>query len=182
MVRYNPDAEAGSGPYYGGLAPHSLIHTLRRIEVKLDAILRLLEPQHEAVQIGLALPTITRNGAIVPNIQLANDTIETITIVTTDAAGATVAAPAGDVFTVVSSNPASLTAAIGTDKSGAPAVVLTPLVQVSPGLTFTVTDSAGLASDAQGVDIVADLAPKAIGLDIADATTVAQAVPTAPGP
>jgi len=147
---------------------------------RIEFFLRERAPQ--IARIDFALPTITRNGDIVPNIQLANDTVETITIVTTDAAGATVPAPAGDTFTVVSSNPASLGAAIGTDKNGAPAVVLTPLVQVSPGLTFTVTDSAGLASDAQGVDIVADLAPKTISLDIADATTAPQAVPTAPGP
>lgn len=134
------------------------------------------------MRIGLSLPTITRNGEIVPNIQLANDTVETITIVTTDAAGTTVPAPAADVFSVVSSNPTSLSASIGKDAAGNPAVVLTPLVQASSGLTVTITDSAGLASDAQGVDIVQDLAPKAIGLSTGTATTAPQAVPTAPGP
>ena len=117
-----------------------------------------------------------------PNYELMNDQVSTVTIKTTDSSGNTEAAPAGDVFSVVSSNPASLGAVIGTDASGAPAVVLTPLVQVSPGITVTVSDSAGLAQFVQIVDIVSDVAPTNVVLDIADAATVAQAVPTAPGP
>lgn len=113
---------------------------------------------------------------------LANDSIATIPIVTADAAGDFVSPPKGDTFSAVSSNPASLTAAIGTTATGGPAVVLTPLVQVSPGLTVTVTDSAGLMQFVLTVDIAADVAPKTIALDIAHATTVAQPVPTAPGP
>jgi hypothetical protein len=135
----------------------------------------------KAVRLKLCLPTLTRNGETV-DFQLANDTIATIPILALDAAGAAVPAPTSDTFSVVSSDPTSLGASIGTDASGSPAVVLTPLVQVSPGLTITVSDSAGLTSDAQVVDIVADLAPKAISLDTADATTTTQAAPTAPGP
>jgi hypothetical protein len=156
------------------------------INRKLDRILELLEAapgqSNPATRITLALPSITRNGALVANYELANDTVATISIVTTDAAGATVPAPASDVFSVTSSAPTSLTAAIGKDANGNPAVVLTPLVQVSEGLSITITDSAGLTSDAQGIDIVQDLAPKAIGLNLTTASVTAQTVPTAPGP
>ena len=117
-----------------------------------------------------------------PNYELPDDEVLTVTIKTTNSAGATEPVPAGDTFTVVSSNPASLQAAIGTDAAGNPAVVLTPLVQASPGLTITVSDSAGLAQAVQIIDIVADVTPRNVVLDFADAVAVPQAVPAAPGP
>lgn len=117
-----------------------------------------------------------------PNYELSNDTIATIPIMTTDAGGTVVPAPVGDKFTVVSSNPTSLSASIGQTSTGNPAVVLTPLVQASPGLSITVSDSAGLAQDTQLVDIVQDVSPKNVVLDLADATTTTQPTPTAPGP
>lgn len=117
-----------------------------------------------------------------PNFELPNDQVVTITIKTQDASGATVPAPAGDVFSVASSNPASLGAAIGTDANGNPAVILTPLVQASPGLSITVSDADGLAADTQLVDIVPDVTPTNIVLDLADATHTTQPVPTNPGP
>lgn len=116
------------------------------------------------------------------NYELPNDEIDTITIKTQNAAGTTEPAPAGDVFTVVSSNPASLNAVLGTDAGGAPAVVMNALVQESPGITVTVSDSAGLSAFVLTVDIVVDVTPTNIILDIADATHTSQAVPTAPGP
>lgn len=155
-------------------------HRILEKLLDLEKMLRHLIPQ--PVSIGLALPTLTRNGETVPNTELKNDTTLTITILTRDAAGATVPAPSGDTFTVASSNPASLGAAIGTDKNGAPAVVLTPLVQASPGLTVTVSDSSGLTQDVETFDIVQDLTPTAISLDLADAVTAPQAVPTPTGP
>lgn len=134
-------------------------------------------------RIALELPTHTRkDGTPMPNFELLNDQIVTITIKTTNSAGATEPAPAGDVFSVVSSNPTSLGAAMGTDAAGNPAVVLTPLVQASPGLSITVSDSAGLAQDVQIVDIVQDLTPTNVVLDLAAATHVSQPVPTNPGP
>jgi hypothetical protein len=117
-----------------------------------------------------------------PNFELPNDEVVTIDIETTNSVGTVEAAPAGDVFTVVSSAPASLGAAIGVGTAGAPAIVLTPLVQVSPGITVTVSDSAGLAQVALTVDIVQDVTPTNLILDVADATHVSQPVPTAPGP
>ena len=116
------------------------------------------------------------------NLQLSNDVVETITILTLDAAGVVVPAPIGDTFTVVSSNPASLNAVMGTNAAGNPAVVINALVAASPGLTFTVSDSAGLTSFTETVDIVADTKPAAIGLDLTDIASVAQPAPTNPGP
>lgn len=140
-------------------------------------------PAPIAAQIALELP-IRRNtqGDIMPNFELPNDEVVTITIKTTTSSGSVVPVPSGDTFTATSSNPASLGVAVGTDASGAPAIVLTPLVQASPGLTVTVADSSGLAQASQIVDIVADVTPANVVLDLADATHTSQAVPTNAGP
>ncbi len=116
------------------------------------------------------------------NLQLLNDEVMTIGILTLDNVGGTVPAAAGDVFTVVSSAPASLNAVMGTTAAGGPAVVINALVQVSPGLSFTVSDSAGLAAFTENVDIVDDTTPAAIGIDLTNATSVSQPAPTAVGP
>ncbi len=116
-----------------------------------------------------------------PNFELPNDEVLTVTIHTTDAAGDTVPAPAGDVFTAASSSP-SLNVVIGVDGAGAPALIVNALVQVSPNITVTVADSAGLTQAVQIFDIVADVAPANVVLDLVGATHVAQPVPAAPGP
>jgi len=115
------------------------------------------------------------------NFELPNDEVVTIPILTTNSAGAVEPPPAGDTFTVTSSS-ASLGVAIGTTAAGGPAVVMTPMVQLSPGISVEVKDSAGLTAWTQLVDIVADVTPTNIVLDVADATHTAQPVPTAPGP
>ena len=116
------------------------------------------------------------------NYQLMNDSVDTLTIVAKDAGGLIEPIPPGDTFTVVSSNPASLEALIVSDKNTNPAVQLRALVQLSPGLTITVSDSAGLTVDVQAVDIVADTKPRDIGLDLANVASTPQPVPTNPGP
>ena len=116
-----------------------------------------------------------------PNFELKNDDVAAIQIHTANAAGVVEPAPAGDVFTATSSSP-SLGVAIGKDANGNPTLILTPLVQVSPGITVTVSDSAGLAVATQLVDIVQDNTPTNVVLDLADAVLTAQPVPTAPGP
>jgi hypothetical protein len=123
-----------------------------------------------------------QGNQIMANIQLLNDTVMTLRIVALDAEGTVVPAPAGDTFTVASSNPASLAAALGAMADGGPAVVLTPLVQVSPGLSFTVQDSSGLPLFTDGVDIVGDDGAKTIGVDLTATQITAQPAPTAPGP
>ena len=117
-----------------------------------------------------------------PNYELKSDDTATITIQTATVSGTVEPAPAGDVFSVMSSNPGSLMATIGKDANGNPAVILTPLVQASPGITITVSDSAGLAVDAQIVDVVIDNTPTNVILDLADAVLTSQPTPTAPGP
>ena len=117
-----------------------------------------------------------------PNFELNNDDVYTIPIQTTNAGGVLEPAPAGDTFSVsANSNPAALAAQIVSIPSGA-ALQLTPLVQASPNISVTVSDSAGLVAATQVFDIIQDAAPKNIVLDLADATTTSQPVPTNPGP
>ena len=117
-----------------------------------------------------------------PNYELPNDEVDTITIKTQTAGGATVPVPAGDVFSASSDSPAAINTVIGKDAAGNPALVMNGLVQEHPDITVTISDSAGLVAAVLVVDIVADVTPKNIVLDLADATHVAQPVPTAPGP
>lgn len=147
------------------------------IEHSLAVVLKARIP----TRIVLCLPTRTVKGKIMPNFELPNDEVVTITIETTNSAGVVEPYPSGDVFTAASSSP-SLGVAIGADAKGNAAVVLTPLVQASPGITVTVSDSAGLSSATLVVDIVPDVTDTNIVLDVADATHVSQPVPAAPGP
>ncbi len=146
-------------------------------------------PQPVPVSISLALPTRTVKGVLMANFELPNDEIVTIPILTDDASGAPVAAPSGDVFSVVSSLPASLNAVIGATASGAPAVVVNALVAAhmnadptAPDLFITVSDSAGLSVFVQAIDIVSDTTAKAITLDLVNTTETSQPTPTNPGP
>jgi hypothetical protein len=130
------------------------------------------------------------------NIELKNDQVSYIPIVTRDAAGDVVSAASGDVDSVVSSNPASLGMAIGAlptasgaYPAGAPALVLTPLVVESDSansggsISAQLTDTAGLPMTmAYLFDIVQDLSPTNVGLDTTVIETTPQPVPTAPGP
>lgn len=161
---------------------HAILGNTVLILRKLDGIECRIGPRPRATRIALELPSVARKGVKMANYELLNDQIVTITIKTTNSAGTVEPYPPGDVFTVVSSNPASLGVAIGADAAGNPAVVLTPLVKDSPGLTFTVSDSAGLAVAIQAVDIVDDTSDTNIVLDLADAAHVSQPVPTSPGP
>lgn len=117
-----------------------------------------------------------------PNYELKNDTVLTIPIHTADVSGTVEPPPAGDVFSVSSSNASSLGAAIAKDDNGNPTLVVTPLVQASPGITVVVSDSSGLTVASQVFDIVPDTTDTQIILDLADATTAAQAVPANTGP
>jgi hypothetical protein len=160
---------------------------LAGIEAATAAIAKAVEspPPPVPISIRLALPTITRNGKIMANLELANDVIETIPILVDDAAGQPVPAPAGDVFSVVSSIPASLNAVINGSSVSISALVqahANPASPAAPDLFITVSDSAGLTAFVQVVDIVADTTPKAITLDLTHTTTVPQPIPTATGP
>jgi hypothetical protein len=146
------------------------------------AILKLVTPvPSKASKIMLALPTVTKKGIVVmPVLNLLNDTVATAPILTEDSVGAVEPYPTGDVFSAVSSNPASLTAAIVVVSPTQSNLVLTPLVQVSPGLTVTVTDTAGLPPEIWTVNIVDDTVDTQIATGTF--TTTPQPVPTATGP
>ncbi len=153
--------------------------------IPIITLLQALQAKHKPSRIVLGPPLKLKNGKLtVANIELANDEVLIIPILTDDAAGTPVPPPAGDTFSVVSSSP-SLMAVIDTTTlmpAGTPAVKINAAVQMSPGLSFTVSDSAGLTTFVQGVDIVEDTTPKAISLDVAHEVMQSQPVPTAPGP
>jgi hypothetical protein len=158
---------------------------LNRIEDMLKKIGHQHPSSNPAVRMRLVLPTITnkQTGEVMADIVLLNDTVETIDFEYEDGEGVVVPGPANDVLTPTSSSP-SLGVALGpiNPATGNQTLVLTPLVQVSPGLIVTVTDSAGLPQLTRVVDIVADTKPTNLILNDASATTVPQPVPTAPGP
>lgn len=116
-----------------------------------------------------------------PNLEVLNDTVVTIPIQTQDAEGVVVPPKTGDTFSAASSS-SSLGVAVAADTSGNPTLVLTPLVQASPGITVTVSDADGLPQVTLVCDIVPDLTPSNIVLDVAGETTAPQPVPTNPGP
>ncbi len=159
----------------------TIIGLLNELLVYAKAIVAYLTPP-KPKHIALELPAITKRGKPVSNYELPSDKVATISIKTTDAGGAVEPYPPGDVFSVTSSAPASLQAAIGADASGNPAVVLTPLVQASPNITIVVSDSAGLSQAQQIVDVVVDVTDTNIILDVADAVLASQPTPAAQGP
>jgi hypothetical protein len=141
---------------------------------------------HAGIAPQLLLVNAKTRRLIVANIQLANDEIIEYPIVALDAGGQVVPAPAGDTYTVTNGTPASLNSVIGTLSAasrdgipaGSPCVSLNALVATATGITLTVTDSAGLGLFSGAVDIVADLAPKNLGLDVTDPVVQgSQAVP-----
>ncbi len=133
---------------------------------------------------GTVIPQIllfTPEGrAITMNIKLPNDVVRRIPITVLDAGGDVVAAGAGDKFSVVVSDTVSLAGSIGTmsDDSSA-ALILNALVPLATGISITVSDAQGLATFEGTVDIVADLRPTTISLDLADAVDTTQPVPAA---
>ena len=146
---------------------------MRYYQFYRDSHKKRKQPEH----ISLALPKIIRKDTLMA-FEFHVDEHATIAILTLDVGGLVVPAPAGDVFSVVSNNPDMLTADMGMDAAGAPAVVLRSAINIAPPLgtvlTFTVSDSAGLTPFTQDVSILAAAPPPpnpavAIGLDLANA-------------
>jgi hypothetical protein len=157
---------------------------------RLDKIITLLSPKLPPARIVLGLPLLIRNGKIMANIELKNDVVEWIPIWTVNSVGTLELAPAGDVFSVAMGAPASqsgsgapLNAVIGVmpsgDMVGAVALGLNALNKVAAGIPITVSDSAGLTVYTNLVDIVADVTPTAVTLDLPGAVMVPQPVPAA---
>jgi hypothetical protein len=148
----------------------------------VQAILAIVK-RPKPTRIALEIPRRrSKKGVVMPNFEIPNDEIITVSVKSTDTSGAVEPFPGGDIISVASSDVASLQAVVGVDASNNPAIILTPLVQKASNLTITVSDSAGLTQVVQIVDIVADVAPKNLVLDLADATHTSQPVPTTPGP
>lgn len=125
------------------------------------------------------------------NIEIPNDEVWTIPVLTTNSAGVVEPAPAGDTYTAAvahdDSSDASASLAVAVvdmtlNGNAAKGVQLTPMVQESPNLTLTITDSAGLTASVNVFDIVQDVTPKNILLDVADVQKASQPVPTNAGP
>jgi hypothetical protein len=152
---------------------------LAKLQAGVSAILTGVAVPERAVRLALEIPTTTIRGKPMANFELKNDAVTTFTIKATDSGGGSEPLPAGDVFTIANSDPTNLNAVMGTDAAGNPALVVNALHPLATGITVTITDSAGLQGVSQIFDIVADTAPTNLVLDVADATSVPQAVPAA---
>jgi hypothetical protein len=115
-----------------------------------------------------------------PNFTLKNNEVATIPIVVM-LDGKKEAYPPGDSFSAASSAPDSLGSAIGADKDGNPALLLTSKVANSPGIKVAIADTSGAKVADLTVNIIPDPAPKIV-LDVANATYAPQEVPAKPGP
>lgn len=170
--------------------------SLAGIGAALAAIAKTIDtpPPPPPVALAIGAPIALKGKIVMANFQLENDAVVAWPILTTNAGGLVEPAPSGDVFTVVSSNPASMNAVIGTATfppatTPAPAVLTNALVAESDpgnhggGLTFTITDSAGLKSATSPlIDIVVDATPVALDVGTTPVVVGSQPAPTAPGP
>lgn len=155
---------------------------------QLILFLQAIQAQQEKLKptrLALALPIITKkDGTVMANFQLKNDFVADILITTINDAGAIVPAPAGDIDSVISSDPTKLAATIGvmpvpSPFAGSPSLHLVPVMKgpFVGTLTATLTDSAGLRQDVVGVDIVEDLTATALSVDVTNVVMTPQAVP-----
>jgi hypothetical protein len=144
---------------------------------KLNDFLSRWCHHHRRGSLVFALPTRTIRGVTVANYQLQNDEILSFRVNALDSSGTVEPNPAGDTFTLTVSDPSKLNAVLGTDAAGNTTVSVNALVRAATGITVTLTDSAGLKAADQTFDIVGDVKPIGLSFDLADATTVPQAVP-----
>jgi hypothetical protein len=105
------------------------------------------------------------------NFEIYNDKIAYIAISAVDAAA----------ISVVSSDPAKMTATIGVMPSAPgdalPAIILTPMVKMALGLVVTKIDTVANTHEILIVDIIADPVSKSTVLDTTSVVFVDQAVP-----
>ena len=178
------------------MTPTHLLSDVGRLYLKIGTAVRHLtgvwpevedrpEPHHidRATRIVLARPelyisTLGREVIIMANIPLASNAVYKYRILTLADDGTPEPAPAADVFSVTSGDSTKLGVAIGAMMDGSPAVVFTPLVRDALGITFEVSDSAGLKVDDGAVDIsTAPVPATMIGLDLASPETTSQPLP-----
>lgn len=110
------------------------------------------------------------------NYELANDSIDTIPIMGKDAASDAVPLPAGTTPTVINGDPVSLNAVIdGTN------LVLNALVPLASNISVEIDDGT-LTPFKFVVDIVEDVTPTSVTLDLTHVTHASQPVPVAATP
>lgn len=121
------------------------------------------------------------------NTEVGHGTLTLESVDATTGVATPVPVPPGDVFTAVSSAPASLAASIALDAAGNQELVVTPLVLQSDAtnaggnVSITVTDSNGdTVASLSGLNVV--LNPVVNRIAIGALTFTTQAAPTAPGP
>lgn len=120
------------------------------------------------------------------NFQLYNDKVWTLPVKCFNPNTSTTTAgfPSGTTVTAASSLPNSLGVAMSGNISTGIWMVLTPKVQVSPGITITLTGT-NMPTTTFLVDVADDPAAQnqmVVDTTPADITTVTQSVPTASGP
>jgi hypothetical protein len=165
---------------------------LTEIEADLAVIAKALTVS-PASKLVIGTPFAIKGHITMANIVVANTAIVAWPILDENAENVVVAGPVGDAYTVTPSNPASFAAVVGTATppgaaAAVPCVLTNALVAESDaangggGLTFSVTDTAGLKSaTSPPFDIGPDTVPTqlAVGTMFQSGT---QPVPTAPGP
>ncbi len=146
----------------------------------VEDYLKNVAPPKPAVSIELALPEVyNREGKRMP-LSILNTEIHKYRILTRDADGETVSAPATDTFSVTPDASGFVGIAIDKMADGSPAVMFTPLKRATTTpIAWTLSDSAGLTVDSDTVEIVTNLTPTAVGLDLAAPEVTAQAEPPA---
>lgn len=108
------------------------------------------------------------------NYDLKNDSIDSIPIGGKDSAGDLVPLPAGSTISVKNSDPTSLDATISGET-----LVLRALVPLASGITVEIDDGT-LTPYTLVVDIVADLTPTSVALDLGAIEHTSQPVPVVP--
>lgn len=149
----------------------------------LVAVLQQMQA-NRPVSIRLALPLrISKTGKIMANLELANDEVLYVPILTDNDAGVSVPPPAGDTFFGASDDATKFTVTVGPIPAGLSgagqiAAIFTPLVTTtSAPVGYAISDSSGLVKFTGMADVVTSTTPKSITLDFANEVHVPQPVP-----
>lgn len=164
---------------------HAILTELEDVEVLL---LALIKP-HPTIVLDLTHVVVTSQpaptGVFMATITLKPTEIHTIPLGIVDPnTNQSVPVPSGDVFSASSSS-GSVSATIGTDASGAPALIVNALTLPGPstmGVVVEVTDSAGDVAVDLTVDYPVPASPGDIVLNTGGDVVTSQAAPTAPAP
>lgn len=108
---------------------------------------------------------------------LRNNSVDNVPIMGVDEAGDIVSIPTSFTPVIKNSNPLALRAIVGVAPVGGPALVMNALTTLAKGIVVEV-DVGALAPYILIVEIVMDLSPVQITLDIEHATHTHQSIPT----